>query len=216
MSVSCYSRIATSLRKCCNVDRLIYKHICRLSAAEGVSAQETISIGRKSFFKSAASAKHKTFTAADRRQNDTASVFTSHSSFCQQQHHELPFVSSNDNSLDFFLHCTRTTHTLSHPTLVSNWHALFIKRVVGKYKSAHFHSHHCGHLFLSFYLAAYRDDKTQLPNKPHNKGLGSVSYILYCVLSSFHYIVWSLVNSMRRPFHYDSLQKKKEIYTMAF
>lgn len=73
-------------------------------------------------------------------------------------------------------------------TLVSNWHALFIKRAVGKYKSAHFHSHHCGHSFLSLYLAAYRDDKTQLLNKPHNKGLGSVSYIM----SLFHYIVRAL------------------------
>lgn len=29
------------------------------------------------------------------------------------------------------------------------------------------------------------------------------------VLSLFHYIVWALVNCMRRPFHYHSLQKKK-------
>lgn len=36
-------------------------------------------------------------------------------------------------------------------TLVTHWHALFIRREVGKYKSAHFHSRHCEH-FVSLFL----------------------------------------------------------------
>lgn len=46
-------------------------------------------------------------------------------------------------------------------TLASHWRVLFNKQEVGKYKSANFHLHHCGHFFLSLYSAACKDNKTQ-------------------------------------------------------